>query len=234
MTDSTTQTLSCEQRLQQSEMAASGPVQTPAVPAHVVSAQKVIREAVVEFGDGLTLLCSGQDAVLVDLVLSVCPEVEVAFIDTGFHFPETIETMMSIAERYSPKLRVVVPWRHLSGAGKADFCCSDHKVEQLDVALEGKTAWFSGLRRADDPARSEAKQVDIDRRGLTKINPIVDWTDGQVAYYEKVNSVIINPLRDKGYPSIGCRPCTSRVEPGQDTRSGRWADSDKTECGIHL
>lgn len=203
-------------------------------PAHVLSAKQAILDAVEKFGDGLTLLCSGQDAVLVDLVLSVCPDVEVAFIDTGFHFPETIETMLRIAERYSPKLRVVVPWRHLPGAGKEGFCCSDHKVEQLDVALEGRTAWLSGLRRADDPTRGNAEQVEIDRRGLAKVNPIVAWTDGQVAHYEKVNDIIVNPLRDRGYPSIGCRPCTSPVESGSESRSGRWADSDQTECGIHL
>lgn len=205
-----------------------------ALPTHVRSAQEAICAAVEEFGDDLTLLCSGQDAVLVDLVMSVNPKVEIVFIDTGFHFNETIETMVQIVERYAPKLRVVVPWKHLPGAGKPGFCCSDHKVDQLDLALDGKRAWISGLRRADDPTRGTAEQVEVDRRGLAKINPIVHWSDGQVAYYEQQNNIIVNPLRDKGYPSIGCKPCTSPVEQGSEARSGRWADSDQTECGIHL
>lgn len=209
-------------------------VQAPAVPAHIKSARDVIRKAVDRYGSDLTLLCSGQDAVLVDLVLGVDPNVEIVFIDTGFHFPETIETMVRIAERYSPKLRVVVPWRHLPGAGKEGFCCTDHKVEQLDLALEGKKAWLSGLRRADDPSRAEVDQIETDRRGLAKFNPIAHWSDGQVAHYEQTNNIIINALRDKGYPSIGCRPCTSKVDEGSGARSGRWAETDQTECGIHL
>lgn len=190
--------------------------------------------AVDRFGDGLSLLCSGQDAVLVDVALHVDPSIELVFIDTGFHFDETIETMLAIAERYQPKLRVVVPWRHQSGVGTPGFCCSDHKVEQLDLALTAKTAWLSGLRRADGPSREIAPIAEIDRRGLVKINPLVDWSDEQVAAYETANDIIVNPLRAKGYPSIGCRPCTSPVDDDGDARSGRWAGSLKTECGLHL
>lgn len=206
----------------------------PELPAVETDAYAAVRWAVEEFGDDLTLLCSGQDAVLIDVALSVNPRIEVAFIDTGFHFNETIETMLKIAERYNPNLRVVVPWRHLPDVGRAGFCCSDHKVEQLDVALSGKRAWLSGIRRADGPSRDDVGQFEVDRRGLVKINPMVAWSDDDVLRYEIANDIIINPLRDKGYPSIGCRPCTSPVEEGADARAGRWAGQGKTECGLHL
>lgn len=204
------------------------------LPDVEVDAAEAVRWAVEQFGDDLTLLCSGQDAVLIDVALSVHPRIEVAFIDTGFHFNETIETMLAIAERYRPNLRVVVPWRHLPDVGKAGFCCSEHKVEQLDVALSGKRAWLSGIRRADGQSRDATAQFEVDRRGLVKINPMVAWTDEQVLQHEIANDIIINPLRDRGYPSIGCRPCTSPVEEGADARAGRWAGEGKTECGLHL
>jgi phosphoadenosine phosphosulfate reductase len=197
------------------------------------TAKGAVRWAVEQFGADLSLLCSGQDAVLIDVALSVDPGIEIVFIDTGFHFPETLVTMQRIAERYRPRLRVVVPWRHLPNAGRPGFCCSDHKVEQLDVALEGRQAWISGLRRADSPDRADTPMVETDRRGLTKVNPLVTWSDAEVAAYEAANDIIINPLRDRGYPSIGCRPCTSPVGAGADPRSGRWAGQDRTECGIH-
>lgn len=198
------------------------------------SAEQTVQRAVDQFGSQLSLLCSGQDAVLVDVALRVDPSIELIFIDTGYHFNDTINTMLAIADRYQPKLRVIVPWRHLPGVGENSFCCSDHKVEQLDHALRGKRAWLSGLRRADSPERADTPIAEVDRRGLVKIHPLVAWSDAAVANYETDNDIIINPLRDRGYPSIGCRPCTSVVEQGADARSGRWAGTAKTECGLHL
>lgn len=203
------------------------------LPAETTAAEAVAW-AVEQFGSDLTLLCSGQDAVLIDVALKVEPTIEVVFIDTGFHFNETIETMLRIAERYHPRLRVIGPWRQLADVGRPGFCCSDHKVEQLDRALAGKRAWLSGIRRADGASRSQMNQVEIDRRGLVKVNPLVAWTDDEVARYEVANDIVINPLRDQGYPSIGCRPCTSPTDDSLDARAGRWAGSDKTECGLHL
>lgn len=209
------------------------------VPGPFPDAADAIVWAIDEFGTDLTLLCSGQDAVVVDLAIKVDPSIEIAFIDTGFHFDETIETVLAIVERYRPNLRIIVPWRHLPNVGVPDFCCSDHKVEQLDLALEGKRAWITGLRQADDPTRSEARQVEFDRRGLIKINPIVAWSDEEVLDYEMANDIIVNPLRSRGFLSIGCRPCTTAVGdelaawPG-GSRAGRWAGSTRTECGLHL
>lgn len=198
---------------------------------HLERSLVAVEQAVADFGDDLTLLCSGQDAVLVDVALRVDPTIEVAFIDTGFHFNETIETMLRIVQRYSPRLKIVAPWRHLPNVGRDGFCCSAHKVEQLEEALAGKQAWLSGVRRADGDARADAELVSVDRRGLTKINPLVEWTDEQVDSYVVANDVIVNPLRDRGYPSIGCAPCTS---PAAGGRGGRWAGQEKTECGLHL
>lgn len=198
------------------------------------TAGEAVEWAVARFGDDLCLLSSGQDAVLVDVALRVEPRIEVVFIDTGYHFDETIDTMMAIAQRYEPRLRVVAPWRHLPQPGQPGFCCSEHKVEQLDVALARRKAWLSGLRRADGPSRADAPMVETDRRGLVKINPLVAWTDEEVTAYEKRHDIIVNPLRYRGYPSIGCRPCTSPVGTGADPRSGRWSGSEKTECGLHL
>lgn len=213
---------------------ATDPLDSPGLAGlEQLPASEVVARAVERFGDGLTLLCSGQDAVLVDVALRVDPTIEVAFLDTGFHFPETIETMLAIAERYRPRLRVIAPWRHLPGVGRPGFCCSEHKVEQLDLALEGRTAWLSGLRRADSADRADTPVVGRDRRGLVKLNPLATWSDDDVARYIADHDVIVNPLQARGYPSIGCRPCTRPAEPGADARSGRWADSERTECGIH-
>ncbi|MCB1271580.1 MAG: phosphoadenylyl-sulfate reductase [Microthrixaceae bacterium] len=207
---------------------------TRALLAPTASATEAVAWAVERFGEDLCLLCSGQDAVLVDVALGVDPRIEVVFIDTGFHFDETINTMLAIAERYEPRMRVVAPWRHLPGTGREDFCCSQHKVEQLDAALAPRRAWLSGLRRADSPERAQAPIVEVDRRGKHKVNPLVAWTDREVREYEKANDIIVNPLRDRGYPSIGCKPCTSPVAEGEHPRAGRWAGSERTECGLHL
>lgn len=199
------------------------------------SASEIVAFGVEKFGDDLVLLFSGQDAVLVDVALKVDPRIELVFIDTGFHFNETIETVLAVAERYQPKLRVVSPWRHLDGVGTAGFCCSDHKVEQLDRALDGRSAWLSGLRRDDSADRASVEAISTDRRGLIKLNPILEWSDAEVDSYITANDIIVNPLRDRGYPSIGCRPCTTPVGENElDSRAGRWAGSCKTECGIHL
>ncbi|MEM9135000.1 MAG: phosphoadenylyl-sulfate reductase [Actinomycetota bacterium] len=207
------------------------------LPTRDLPAADAVAWAVDRFGSDLSLLCSGQDAVLVDVALRVDPTIEVVFIDTGFHFNETIETMMAIVERHRPRLRIVAPWRHLPGVGRAGFCCSDHKVEQLEIALADRRAWLSGLRRADHPDRADATQIARDRRGLIKVNPLVAWSDDEVTAHIERHDVIVNPLLDRGFPSIGCRPCTSPVtdQDGPDgARAGRWADQAKTECGLHL
>jgi phosphoadenosine phosphosulfate reductase len=116
-----------------------------------------------------------------------------------------------------------------------DACCAARKVEPLNRALEGRTAWVTGLRRADAASRRNTPLVHDDLlKGVVKINPLAAWTDGDVADYALVHQLPQHPLADRGYASIGCWPCTRPVADGTDARSGRRADSDKTECGLHL
>ena len=199
-------------------------------------ASEIIRWAVDTFHPHLALTASMTDAVLIDLAVTVEPSIEVVFIDTGYHFPETLETVEVVRRKYGLNLKMMTVPFHDEELWKVDpeNCCSAIKVGQLDRALMGKEAWMSGLRRAESPTRAEAPILSLDLRGLVKINPIANWTDLDVQGYIKDHDVPVNPLVDQGYPSIGCQPCTHPVEPGADPRSGRWAGQDKTECGLHL
>jgi len=200
------------------------------------SASAVIRWAVDSFHPHLCLSASMTDAVLIDLAVAVEPSIEVVFIDTSYHFPETLETVELVRRRYGLNLRVMTALPQAEDLWKVDpeNCCSAIKTGQLDRALYGKEAWMSGLRRAESPTRANAPIVARDIRGLVKVNPIATWSDLDVAGYIKDHDVPVNPLVERGYPSIGCWPCTKPIEAGADPRSGRWAGSDKTECGLHL
>jgi phosphoadenosine phosphosulfate reductase len=199
------------------------------------SASTIIRWAVETFHPHLCLSASMTDAVLIDLAVKVEPSIEVVFIDTGYHFPETLETVENVRRKYGLNLRMMTVAHHDEELWKIDpeNCCSAVKVGQLDRALAGKEAWMSGLRRAEAPTRGTAPIIARDLRGLVKINPIATWSDLDVAGYIKDHDVPVNPLVDQGYPSIGCMPCTKPVAPGEDPRSGRWSGLDKTECGLH-
>lgn len=198
-------------------------------------ASKIVRWAVEHFGDDLCIAASFQDAVLIDVATRVKPDIEVVFIDTLDHFPETYETVERVRARYDLDLHIVrvpepdVPFHVVDPVR----CCSDAKVAALDEALRGKRAWLSGLRRAEAETRAAAPIVSLDRRGLVKVNPLATWSDLDVSGYVATNDVPYNPLLDQGYPSIGCAPTTKPVDAGADPRSGRWAGTDKTECGIH-
>jgi len=198
-------------------------------------ASKIVRWAVDTFGDELCIAASFQDAVLIDVATRQKPDIEVVFIDTLDHFPETYETVERVRARYDLNLRIVrvpepeIPFHVVDPVR----CCSDAKVAALDEALQGKRAWLSGLRRAEADTRAAAPIVSVDRRGLVKVNPLATWSDLDVSGYVATNDVLYNPLLDRGYPSIGCAPTTKPVDPGADPRSGRWAGTDKTECGIH-
>jgi phosphoadenosine phosphosulfate reductase len=199
-------------------------------------AAAIIEWAVQSFHPHLCLTASMTDAVLIDLAVKVEPSIEVVFIDTGYHFPQTLEAVETVRRRYGLNLRVMTALRQEEEAWKVDpeNCCSAIKMGQLDRALAGKQAWMSGLRRAEAPSRATAPIVHRDLRGLIKINPIATWSDLDVAGYITDHEVPVNPLVDQGYPSIGCMPCTQPVEDGAHPRSGRWAGRDKMECGIHL
>lgn len=199
-------------------------------------ASRIVRWAADSFGPHLALAASMTDAVLIDLAVRVAPAIEVVFIDTGYHFPETLETVEVVRRRYGLNLRIMTVPPHDEELWRVDpaNCCSAVKVGQLDRALAGKAAWMSGLRRDEAPSRAEAGVVSRDLRGLVKVNPLATWTAADVEEYIERHDVPVNPLTRQGYPSIGCMPCTQPVAPGEDPRSGRWAGSERSECGLHV
>ena len=199
-------------------------------------ASKIIQWAVDAFAPHLCLTASMTDAVLIDVASRVAPGIEVIFLDTQYHFQETLATAERIRDRYPIRLRVVWPevrpddlWRT-----DPDACCQARKVLPMQRALQGRTAWLSGVRRADAPLRQQMPVVQRDRRGLVKVNPLIGWSDDDVAGYIAEHDVPVNPLVEQGYASIGCWPCTRPVRDDEDARAGRWEGSSKTECGLHL
>jgi phosphoadenosine phosphosulfate reductase len=199
-------------------------------------ASKIIQWAVDAFAPHLCLTASMTDAVLIDLAVKVEPGIEVVFIDTGYHFPETLDTVEAVRRRYGLNLRMMTVAPHDQELWKVDpeNCCSAVKVGQLDRALAGKAAWMSGLRREEAASRADAPIVARDLRGLVKVNPLATWTALDVQGYIADHDVPVNPLLDQGYTSIGCQPCTQPPTDPDDPRSGRWAGHGKTECGIHM
>jgi phosphoadenosine phosphosulfate reductase len=195
---------------------------------------KAVAWAVEQFGPGLTLASSMQDAVLIDLAVAVDPSIDVFFIDTGLHFPETWDTLRAVEAKYGIKVRVVSKaeqdWKALDPV----HCCEGAKVAALEDGLSGRAAWLTSLKRVDAVTRVDVPVVHRDKRGLVKVNPLAAWTDDDVYGYAADHDVPVHPLVAQGYLSIGCAPCTLPVKPGEHPRSGRWAGTDKTECGLHV
>ena len=198
---------------------------------------EVLRWAGAEFGDGLVVTASFADAVLVHLVSRAIPDADVVLLDTGYLFAETEWYAERLRRDLGLNMRVLQP---AQGAvpdqwmTDTNACCHARKVEPLERALAGKSAWVTGVRRADSPTRATTPIVHNDLlRGVTKINPVAAWSDEDMEHYAAIELLPAHPLADRGYPSIGCWPCTRPVAPGEDPRSGRWAGSGKTECGLH-
>jgi phosphoadenosine phosphosulfate reductase len=199
-------------------------------------ASKVIQWAVDTFSPHLCMTASMTDAVLIDLAVKIDPAIEVVFIDTGYHFPETLQTVEEVRRHYGLNLRMMTVARQNEALWQADpeNCCSAVKVGQLDRALAGKMAWMSGLRRVEAASRESTPIVARDLRGLVKVNPIATWSDEDVAGYIADHDVPVNPLTKRGYPSIGCMPCTTPVGSDEDARAGRWRGTERNECGLHV
>ncbi len=207
-------------------------------------ADDVLRWAADTFGGRLCITSSMTDAVIIDLTSRIMPGIDVLFLDTGYHFPETIGTRDAVSSVYPVNVISVTPTRTVAeqdaelGARlygrNPDLCCYLRKVVPLEQALGPYDAWITGVRSEETHARSDTRAVQWDaRREMVKVNPIVDWTQEQVDAYIAEHGVLVNPLVYDGYPSVGCRTCTVRVKTGADPRSGRWAGTAKTECGIH-
>jgi len=204
----------------------------------VVDAHRVLRWANRQFGGGLCVTASFGDAVLAHVANEAIPGVEITLLDTGYLFAETEWFADDLRTRFDLNLRIVRPEPGLAvnvWQTDTDACCASRKVEPLNRALAERTAWVSGLRRSDSDARRSSPFVHDDLlRGVVKINPLAGWTDAHVVTYVAAYGIPDHPLADRGYPSVGCWPCTRPVADGGDQRSGRWAASEKTECGLHL
>jgi phosphoadenosine phosphosulfate reductase len=208
-------------------------------------ALEILRWADKMLGQRVVVTTSLQDAVLVDLAARVRPGIDVIFLDTGYHFAETLGMRDAVRSTYDVRLLSVEPGQSVAEQDEAhgkdlfgrnpDLCCHLRKVVPLNTMLGLYDGWVTGLRRAESMSRKDATAIEWDsRREMVKINPIVNWTDDEVDDYIEERAILVNPLRAEGYPSIGCAPCTMPVAEGDDPRSGRWADSTKKECGLHL
>jgi phosophoadenylyl-sulfate reductase (thioredoxin) len=209
------------------------------------SALEIIRWASATFGDRICLTSSMSDAALIHLVSKVKPGIDVLFVDTGYHFAETIGTRDAVELVYPVNIVNVTSSRTVAeqerdlgprlNGRNPDLCCHLRKVEPLNRALEPYLAWITGIRREETSHRRGARVVEWNAaRGKVKVNPLARWTHEQLTSYIEDNGILVNPLQYDGYPSIGCEPCTQRVAPGEDPRSGRWAGTGKSECGINL
>jgi phosphoadenosine phosphosulfate reductase len=205
----------------------------------------ILRWAMKTFGDRICVTSSMTDAVIIHMASAIRPGIDVIFLDTGYHFTETIATRDAVAAVYPVNLISVTPLRTVAQQDtelgprlygrNPDLCCYLRKVEPLERALSRYDAWITGVRRDETVQRRKARPVEWDgRREMVKVNPVVSWEQKQVDDYIAENGVLVNPLVYDGYPSIGCSTCTHPVAPGKDPRSGRWAGTGKTECGIHL
>lgn len=209
---------------------------------------QILEWAIRKFGEKLTLACSfgAEDVVLVDALQRIPggKKVDIFYLDTDLHFPETYETRDRLEERYGIRFKRVTPDLTLdeqqASYGPAlwrkdpNRCCYLRKVQPLEKTLSEYDAWMTGIRREQSPTRRNAQIVEVDQRfRLTKVNPLVHWTSDDVWAYIRERDVPYNPLHDERYPSIGCAPCTRPVHEGEDPRSGRWSGFQKTECGLH-
>lgn len=210
------------------------------------SSQDLLAWAVDRFEGRILLTCSWQmqSSVLIDMLHQLGANIRVVELDTGLLFPETYETRERLVARYDLDLERIDPRETVEEQAQSegpdlwrrdpDRCCALRKVEPLERALVGMDAWITGIRRAQSVTRRDAKVLELDPRGVVKVQPLAGWSDEDVKGYLFAHDVPYNTLHDRGFPSIGCTPCTRAIRPGEDSRAGRWADAEKTECGLHL
>lgn len=213
----------------------AGTIAAAAADLEHAPASKAVAWALEHFGGDLVLAASFQDVALIDLAVRQDPGIEVVFLDTGAHFPETLAFVDEVTARYGLRLTVTRP-----GPEAAEFpcgsprCCEFRKVAPLRRALAGKGAWLTALKRVDAPTRAATPVVQWDEAfGLVKVNPMATWTDDDIESYLADHDLPVHPLVSRGYLSIGCAPTTRPVAAGEDPRSGRWSGTGKTECGLH-
>ncbi len=209
--------------------------------------RQVLRWAVAQFHPRLTMATAfgPEGCCLLHMLDEIEPGVRVFNLDTGYQFPETLELRDRVKDRYRIEVELVRPeltvaeYEEEHGGPlyriRPDQCCHDRKIVPLRRAVAGYDAWISAIRRDQTAHRAAAGVVQWDAKfGLVKVNPLLYWTKGDVWAFIVENDVPYNPLHDRGYPSIGCWPCTRAVAAGQDERAGRWAGTAKKECGLHV
>ena len=206
---------------------------------------EILHWAIRTFGDGLVATSSfqSQSLPLLHLISRICPHVPVYFLDTGFHFPETLAYAKQLKVRMNLNLQLVRPLlthaEFLEQNGELyesnpDMCCYLNKVEPMQRALLGKSAWITGIRRDQTKQRNSSQVLTENSDGVIKVAPMLNWTNKDVDAYLKRHELPEHPLLEAGYRSIGCAPCTKPVAEGADARSGRWLGQQKTECGLHF
>jgi phosphoadenosine phosphosulfate reductase len=226
------------------ELAAAADARFEGIEDPVEQALAVLRWAGDTFGASFAITSSMADGLLAHLASRVVPGVHVVFLNTGYHFAETIGTRDWITSVLPITLVDVRPPTTVAEQDAEfgpnlferdpDLCCSLRKVRPLAETLAGYAAWGSGIRRDESPTRADTRLVDWDaKRGMVKVNPMAAWTQDVVDAYVTEHQIPVNPLFELGYGSIGCSPCTRPVAPGEDPRAGRWAGKNKIECGIH-
>lgn len=209
-----------------------------------VPALEILRWAAETFGPRFCVTSSMEDAVVAHLASRAMPGVDVVFLDTGYHFAETIGTRDAVAAVMDVNVITLTPRQTVAEQDAEygprlyerdpDLCCGLRKVRPLEEGLKDYAAWATGLRREESPTRANTPVVGWDeKRQKVKISPIARWTQDDVDAYVAEHGVLTNPLLTDGYASVGCEPCTRRVAPGENARSGRWAGRAKTECGLH-
>jgi phosphoadenosine phosphosulfate reductase len=208
------------------------------------SALEILQWADEQFGSSWAVASSMTDAVLPSLAARVRPGVDVLFLDTGYHFAETLGTRDAVGTTLPVTIRNITPRQSVAEQDASfgarlyernpDQCCALRKVLPLRKALKDYDAWATGLRRDESPTRAAVRVVEWDeQRSMVKLNPLAAWTAADVDAYIEANGVLVNPLLFDGYGSVGCAPCTRRISAGEDLRAGRWAGRDKIECGLH-
>ena len=199
---------------------------------------EIVRWAADQVGSDITVTCSFEDVVLAHVAATAVPGIEIVMIDTQYLFAETQWLAEELRKNFDANLRIVHPlnvtpdnlWQR-----DTEACCNVRKVQPLNAVLSEKTGWVTGVRRVDGPTRAETPVVSLDSvRNVLKINPLALYSDEEMETYEFLHELPRNPLKDRGYPSIGCWPCTKPVAEGEDKRAGRWAGQAKTECGLHI
>ena len=216
------------------------------------NSHEVLNIVIKEFGDKIVFASSlgAEDQVITEMIAGIDKHVKIFTLDTGRLFPETYETLERTTNRYGIPIEVYFPdFRHIEEMVRSrginlfyesvenrKLCCHIRKIEPLNRAFIGMEAWICGLRREQSITRQDMKLVEWDDQNkLIKINPIIDWTETEVWNYIAEKNIPYNKLHDKGFPSIGCQPCTRAIQPGEDIRAGRWwwESPQNKECGLH-